>query len=269
MNADTTLKTLCWQIFRKLQRFDEAHRAFSEGLDFSYSPEECWKTSTPILLLTIQPKAEGALCHPASPWPPANELFTPLRDKIFQERLLAIPAELARGSQLHLTRPLWQDKSLAAFVDSHMVMASFIPFRTRPEVKNRDWREERRDFARAECWAPILQAWQPRLILAAGRVPYTGVRAIFEHLSWDIFREPVPDGPAPGDCLPPLYKKKFHVCRCVTSSGKTIYLLGMPDPKAQGPTVYPRKADPFRPGEAPVQKFLRAALGAWPLLSGQ
>lgn len=197
MNANDTLKTLCWRIYRKIERFDEAHRRFSEGFNFSCSPEESWKTSTDILLLTIQPKGDGTLSIPTAPWPNTNEFFTPPRDATFRERPLAIPAELARSRKLHVSRPLWQDKEFEGFVDSRMVLASFIPFRTRPEVKNREWREVRLAFARTECWAPILRAWQPRLIIAAGRVPSTGVRAIFEHMSWDIFREPVPDGPVP------------------------------------------------------------------------
>lgn len=268
MDANDELRALCWQVFKKIQRFDAAHRRFSEGFTFSYSPEESWKTSTDILLLTIQPKGEGHLSIPGAPWPATNDFFTPLRDKTFQERLLAVPAELARGRKRPVTEPLWRDRGLATFVDSSMVIASFIPFRTRPEARDRDWREERLAFAQ-QCWARILRAWQPRLILAAGRVPSTGIRAIFEHMSWDIFREPVPDGPAPEDKLPALYKKKFHIWRCETSSRKTIFLLGMPNPSAQGPTVYPRKANPFPPGEAPVQKFLRAALSAYPLLSDQ
>ncbi|MDE6733911.1 MAG: hypothetical protein K2J64_00400 [Desulfovibrio sp.] len=267
MNADAQLRELCWQVFRKIQRFDADHRKFSEGFNFSYSPEKSWKITTDILLLTIQPKGHGQISIPAAPWPATNDFFTPLKDKTFQERLLTIPAELARSRKRPVTAPLWRDRGLETFVDSSMVIASFIPFRTRPEVKDRDWREDRLAFAQAQCWARILRDWQPRLILAAGRVPYVGIRGIFEHMSWDIFREPVPDGPAPEDHLPALYKKKFHICRCETSSRKTIYLLGMPNPSAQGPTVYPRKADPFPPGEAPVQKFLRAALGAYPLLT--
>lgn len=269
MNANDQLRALCWQIFKKIQRFDEAHRKFCEGFNFSYSPEESWKTSTDILLLTIRPRGEGQLSIPDAPWPATNDFFAPLKDKTFQERLLTIPAELARSRECHVTEPLWRDRGLATFVDSSMVIASFIPFRTRPEVKDRDWREEGLTFAQTQCWARILRDWQPRLILAAGRVPYAGIRAIFEHMSWDIFREPVPDGPAPEDHLPPLYKKKFHICRCETSSRRTIYLVGMPNPSAQGPTVYPRKTNPFPPGEAPVQKFLRAALNAYPLLTGQ
>lgn len=267
MNANDQLRALCWQIFKKIQRFDAAHRKFCEGFNFSYSPKESWKTSTDILLLTIRPRGEGQLSIPDAPWPATNDFFTPLKDKTFQERLLTIPAEIARNKKVPVAEPYWNDKGLETFVDRNMVLASFIPFRTRPNIKDKDWEEEMLHFAQVSCWARILRDWQPRLILAAGRVPYAGIRAIFEHMSWDIFREPVPDGPAPADILPPLYKSKFRILRCVTSSRKTIYLVGMPNPSAQGPTVYPRKTNPFPPGEAPVQKFLRAALNAYPLLT--
>ena len=267
MNANAQLRALCWRIFKKIRRFDEAHRKFSEGFNFSYSPEKSWKASTNILILTIQPKGDGLLCGPQAPWPDTNDFFSHLEDSLFQERLLAIPAEIARHKKVPVTEPYWKDKGLETFVDSGTVLASFIPFRTRAEVRDRAWREERLAFARAQCWAPLLQAWQPRLIIAAGRIPYTGIRAIFEHMSWDIFKEPIPVDVSPEGSRPALYQKKFHICRCETSSRKTIYLLGMPNPKAQGPTVYPRKTNPFPPGGAPIQKFLRAALSAYPLLT--
>lgn len=267
MKDSEKLLSLCWNIFEDIKKFDERHRTMCEGFNFSYSPEESWKTSTNILLLTIRPKGDGTPAVPPSPWPLTNDFFTPLKDQVFQERLLTIPAEIARNKNVPVAEPCWNDKGLEAFVDRNMVLASFIPFRTRPEIQDKDWEEEMLHYARAHCWARILRVWQPRLILAAGRVPYTGIRDIFEHMSWDIFQEPVPDGPGPEDRLPALYKKKFHICRCETSSRRTIYLLGMPNPRAQGPTVYPRKTNPFPPGEAPVQKFLRAALGACPLLT--
>lgn len=269
MNESEKLLWCCRKIFADIKKFDEKHRAVCEGFNFSYSPEESWKNSTNILLLTIKPKGDGALAIPASPWPLKNDFFTPLRDAAFQERLLTIPAEIARNKKVPVAEPYWNDNGLETFVDRNMVLASFIPFRTRPRQKDKDWEKEMLHFAQVRCWARILQVWQPRLILAAGRVPYTGIRAIFEHMSWDIFKEPVPDGPGPEDCLPAFNKKKFHICRCETSSRKTIYLLGMPNPSAQGPTVYPRKTNPYPPGEAPIQKFLRAALSAYPLLTHQ
>ena len=267
MNGTADLKQLCDTIFKEMDKFANEHRTVCEGFNFSYSPEDSWKISTNILLLTIKPKGEGNPCIPASPWPRKNDFFTHLWGASFQERLLTIPAEIARHKKVPVTEPYWRDKGLETFVDSNMVLASFIPFRTRPKTENKDWEKEMLEFAQTRYWARLLAVWQPHLIITAGRDPDKWVRQVLENMSWTVSPQPLPVASSPQDTLPDLYRGMFHISRCTHSSGKSIYVLGVPNPKAQGYTVYQRKKNPFPPNQTPIQKFLRAALSAYPLLT--
>lgn len=262
MNGKTVeLKVLCQEIFQEMQRFAEVHKGETSGFNFSYSPEESWKPTTKILLLTLNPHAEPN--EPPyflnTPWPTKNAFLDeknifPIRDDI-----LTILAEIAYCKTGQKIAASCKDKDLKNFVDNHVVLASYVPFRTggKGDITKEMW-----EFAKKEYWSRLLQIWQPELIITTGNDSFFGIRRILKKISGQtpkVEEKKVSDFQQK-DTLP-LCHGHYRICNTRYPSGKTTCLLGVPHPAAAfGLFGFPVRDGRFGPENAPIQRFLREEL---------
>lgn len=271
MNDKTAeLKSVCEEIFKDMRKFDAEHRRESWGFHFGYSIEDSWSPDTKVLFLTLNPQARDTETKknkpiiPDSPWAEKNAFLDPDNPFGIKMDTLLIFAEIARHMADKTIKVEYEDKKLQEFVDTQMVLASYVPFRTnaKPAPKSPMW-----DFAKTCYWNKILKIWQPELIIAVGSDPFAGMKALYSEMGWEVPkntpREPVSDYHTKG------YETKgyFQSCICSdASSGKQTLLLGVPHPaykKHCGKNCGyedPEHPDLFPPENAPVQLFLRKML---------
>jgi hypothetical protein len=64
------LRTVCWDVFRELEEFNDKKHPGQYGFELFYSPEASCRDDAAILLMTINPKADkGERVIPEAPWP--------------------------------------------------------------------------------------------------------------------------------------------------------------------------------------------------------
>lgn len=270
MNEKTAeLRNVCEEIFKDMRKFDAEHREESWGFHFGYSTKDSWRADTRVLFLTLNPQArnmktnKNKLKIPDSPWEKKNAFLDPDNPFGIKMDALLIFAEIARHMADKTIKVEYEDKKLREFVDTQMVLASYVPFRTnaKPVAKSPMW-----DFAKTCYWNKILKIWQPELIIAVGSDPFSGIKALYSEMGWEVRDTP----PEPiSDYHPNGYESRgnFRSCLCSdASSGKQTLLLGVPHPaykKRCGKNcgyVDPEHPDLLPPEQAPVQFFLRKRL---------
>lgn len=270
------LKNVCEEIFKDMAQKNRELGEKSYGFHFTYSPEESWKPTTRILLLTINPQSWDAnerrhkTIIPLTVWPKDNDFLRPDNNFPINEDILLLLAELDRdkkvaGLELSIkNNTLKKNKDFHAFVDSTTVLASYVPFRTHGSGQ-KDLPAEMKKFAKEKYWNKIFEVWQPELIITIGRLPFVGVRDIFKKM---IHQDPVPIMKNGSDYLVENTQTK---CRGVYKScdytfppsaehpsGKTVHLIGLPHPSMPfGWMGYPTKAVKE---SAPVLQYLREML---------
>lgn len=273
MNDPEKLISRCLDIFKEMEKFYGNHKDTCTGFNFSYSPKESWEAMPNVLLLTYHPQPhknespENPQPSPACPWPEPpepNDFFNPSRWEglLFPERILTIAAEIASCKDgINYTASM-DNKTLEKFVDTNMVLASFVPFRT-ANPRQKDLVE----FSKEQYWGEIWRLWQPGLIIATGDYPFGGTERVLRQLGWDVrvlTESPTWKFGTRKNKATPLSKGKYKIHVCTdASSGKNIYLLSVPSPSAEkqmrGNCGYP-DAELYVPNKAPIQDFIGNAL---------
>lgn len=273
------------KIFNEMMGYYKKHAKQCTGFSPSCSLRTSWAAMPRILVLThyphphkreLQDEQEAQDKHVSQHritclWPDGfqnanrNAIFVTdnWENKSFHERLLLILAEIAncttRTGKGYI--PSLTDNNLETFVDSHMVVASFVPFRNASDDKA--WISEREQFAKEQFWGPIFEIWQPEVIIALGNRPFYG--AVDTLKSWlslarhgegpeSVNVSQYPTADVHGPC-----KGTFRSWSCPLRSGRTIHLLGIPSPAAPGHYGYPSKTASAA-ARAPVQDFLKERL---------
>lgn len=270
MDDSEKLLTRCRDILAEMKKFYEMHRDTCTGINFSYSRRASWAARPNVLLLTHHPqphRKEMPKPDPASPWPKRNDFFVPDNWKTknlwsFAKRVLAIAAQLASCKEGIEYIPSMKNEDLETFVDTNMVLASFIPFRT---TKPRQ--QDLVEFSKNQYWGEIWRLWQPKLIIATGDYPFGRAEQVLRQLGWDVrvlTESPTWKFGTRKTKDTPLSKGKYKIHVCTdASSGKNIYLLSVPSPSAdkqmRGNWGYP-DAELYVPNKAPIQDFLGKAL---------
>lgn len=275
MSPSEELLSRCWEIFGKMTEFYNNHRDSSTGFNFSYSPEQSWAAMPHMLLLTHHPwpqEDDELKPNPDSPWPARNAFFdsshwNTKRLWTFAERILTIAAEIAACEVgIHYKASMENNTELEDFVNANMVLASFVPFRTKTPT------EEDIHFSKEQYWSPIVELWQPELIIAAGDYPFGHMEEVLKQSGWHI-RE-ITEEPTwkfgtriNKDVLRSNGTYKIHVC-AKEPAGKKIYVLSVPSPSANfgdkehHESVNYGYPDPtlYIPNKAPIQDFIGKAL---------
>lgn len=265
------LKKVCEEIFKDMKQLDADHRLESCGFHFGYSPEDSWRPDTKVLLLTLNPQARdtttnrNSLIIPDSPWPEKNAFLDPGNPFDIKRDILLIFAEIARHMADRDIKISYEDAKLQEFVDTQMVLASYVPFRTnsKADIAPPMW-----DFAKNNYWNRILELWQPELIIAVGADPFAGMKTLYSEMGWVVPKK------APQEPIRAYHDKKyeskgnFRFCDCThPRSGAKTVLLGVPHPAYKQHSggkncgyQDPEHPDLFPPEQAPVQLFLRKRL---------
>lgn len=262
MTEPEKLIACCDDIFEKMKKFYESHQQSCTGFNFSYSPKKSWAAMPNILLLTYHPAPQENEQPqiPSGPWPKNNTLFTPSLwpRKLFSERLLTIVAEIASCKEGREYKPSMDKVNLETFVNANVVVASFVPFRTK-FPKQQDLVK----FSKEQYWCPIFQCWQPKLIIAVGDAPFTGIQETLKDMGWDVPQVPdIPVNTFSSDKLhgPCTKNYNYRACKCTSPNLHTMHLLGVVSPSAPGFCGYPRKSRPIPKEPAPIQEFLKMEL---------
>ena len=142
------------------------------GYEFLYNTGEACRTETKILLLTINPKADPKKKYPIpeTPWHTAEHAFwAPGNEFKIRKQLHGLFHELNQALALGGHNQC-SDAQLDAreFAVKHVIAASAVPYRT---VGAGDISTEMWMFSRY-LWRRILDAWEPRLIVAVGHEAY-------------------------------------------------------------------------------------------------
>ena len=268
------LRDVCEEIFKDMRKFDAEHRRESWGFHFGYSTANSWRTDTKVLFLTLNQQArnmitkKNELITPDSPWEKTNAFLNPGNPFGIKMDALLIFAEIARHMADKNIKTDYEDRKLQEFVETQMVLASYVPFRTnsKPVAKSPMW-----DFAKTCYWNKILKIWQPGLIIAVGSDSFSGMKALYSEMGWKVPKNTPPEPVS--DYHPKGYETKgnFRSCICSDpSSGKQSLLLCVPHPaykKHCGKNCGyqdPEHPDLFLPKNAPVQLFLRKMLAKTP-----
>lgn len=274
--AELKLKEVCEKIFKDMVQKNIELGEKSYGFHFTYSPEESWKPTTRVLLLTTNPQSWDANEQrhkpiiPSTVWPKYNDFLRLDKNFPINEDILLLLAELDRdkkvaGLEMSIkNKTLKKNNDFRTFVDSTAVLASFVPFRT-PGSGPKDMPLEMKKFAKEKYWNKIFEVWQPELIIAIGGKPFDGVQAIFKKM---LHQNPMPkkkrgsDYPVEGTktTCSEVYKSCDYTFPLTAEypSGKTVHLVGLPHPSMKfGWMGYPTKTIKE---SAPVLQYLREKL---------
>lgn len=261
MNEPGKLIARCEDIFEEMKKFYESHQQSCTGFNFSYSPKKSWEAMPNILLLTYHPapQEDDVLKPHQVLWPEKNDFFNPSvwKRRTFPEGILTITAEIASFKEGSDYKPTMENTKLENFVNSNMVIASFIPFRTPKPTQDLE------NFSKEQYWCPIFQYWQPKVIIAVGDEPFNGVQETLKNIEWNVPEaQKIPvdtfvSDKIHGPCTKNYY---YRVCKCTSPNLHTMHLLGVVSPSAYGFCGYPRKSRPIPKGPAPIQEFLKMEL---------
>lgn len=272
-DSETLVDFMEKQISDELMVHYRGHKEQCTGFIPSCSQRPSWDCMPRILVLTHYPhpfkneKRGKITCL----WPEdirnvhRNAVFVAenWESRLFHERLLLILAEIANltpGTGKTFT-PSISDSGLETFVDSHMVVASFVPFRSTSNDKA--WIAERERFAKEQFWGPIFEKWRPEVIIALGNRPFYGMADLlqsrFSLSRLDAGLESASISHSPTADLHGPCKGSFRSWACPLRSGETMHLLGIPSPAAPGHYGYPGPTAAAS-ARAPVQDFLKERL---------
>lgn len=280
MNDKTAeLKKVCKEIFKDMAQKNTELGEKSYGFHFTYSPEKSWRPDTKVLLLTINPQSKDVRTNqdtpfvPETPWPKDNDFFRPNNKFDIKNRILTILAEIASHKLGQKVGAACENETLKNFVNDNVVLASYVPFRTRSTGKD-SLTQEMMDFAQEKYWSKILNIWHPELIIATGNIPFDNLIGFYQRMQWSVpkpIRKEIYEYHTQD--IFPLSSGHYSSCHCTHPSGKATHILGVPHPSAHFPRR--RKAtdtkiwgsnygypDPkhYPSDEAPIQKFLREQL---------
>ncbi|MCH5277610.1 MAG: hypothetical protein J1E80_07220 [Desulfovibrionaceae bacterium] len=153
MSEDQKLHQVAKKIFEKMMAYPSPY-----GFNFSYSPERSWDGRAEYLFLTINPQAKehDKLVTKQILWPEDNDFFTENDNNTFQIKkpVQAICYELSRLAHIRECEKASPLEAAKIFTNNHMILASFVPFRTENE---KDIDENMKQFAQNEYWGEIFK----------------------------------------------------------------------------------------------------------------